>query len=346
MQAAIVNRLRSRSFMINIFISHAWNALTSNTCPGLAGRAILGVLCAPAVFRTIRGKQPRRTPRAQRISTTCPSLLFNRFDAQVDSHDERISTMTLTVPDTRVIVTGASNGIGRATAERFLDEGAKVVLVGRRENALREVASYTSGNAFVIAADLSDEKQSESCIAQAAEMMGGLDVLINAAGILKGGRIEDTSLGLWDEMMNINLRSVFHLMRLAVAHLEKTKGNIVNVSSVTGPRSFPGVLAYCVSKAGVDQLTRCAALELAAKGIRVNAVNPGVVVTGLHRAGGMNDEAYAAFLEHSKTTHPLGRVGQADEIADLISFLASGRAGWITGATVSIDGGRALTCAR
>ena len=254
--------------------------------------------------------------------------------------------MTLTITDKRVMVTGASNGIGRATAERFLNEGAKVVLAGRREDALREVASHKSGNAFVIAADLSDPRQSESCIAQATEMIGGLDVLINAAGILKGGRIEDTSLELWDEMMNINLRSVFHLMRLAVPHLEKTKGNIVNVSSVTGPRSFPGVLAYCVSKAGVDQLTRCAALELAAKGIRVNAVNPGVVVTGLHRAGGMNDEAYAAFLEHSKTTHPLGRVGQADEVADLISFLASDRAGWITGATVSIDGGRALTCAR
>jgi len=246
----------------------------------------------------------------------------------------------------RVIVTGASNGIGRATAERFLNEGSKVVLVGRRESALQEVASRASGNSFIIPADLSDEKQSESCIAHAVEMMGALDVLINAAGILKGGRIEDTSLALWDEMMNINLRSVFHLMRLAVPHLEKTKGNIVNVSSVTGPRSFPGVLAYCVSKAGVDQLTRCAALELAAKGIRVNAVNPGVVVTGLHRAGGMNDEAYAAFLEHSKTTHPLGRVGQAEEVADLISFLASDRAGWITGATVSIDGGRALTCAR
>jgi len=254
--------------------------------------------------------------------------------------------MTQTVTGKRVIVTGASNGIGRGTAERFLQEGASVVLVGRRDDALREVASQASATAFVIAADLSDEKQSESCIAQAVEMMGGLDVLINAAGILKGGRIEDTTLGLWDEMMNINLRSVFHLMKLAVPHLEKTKGNIVNVSSVTGPRSFPGVLAYCVSKAGVDQLTRCAALELAAKGIRVNAVNPGVVVTGLHRAGGMNDEAYAAFLEHSKTTHPLGRVGQADEVADLISFLASDRAGWITGATVSIDGGRALTCAR
>ena len=106
------------------------------------------------------------------------------------------------------------------------------------------------------------------------------------------------------------------------------------------------MLAYCVSKAGVDQFTRCIALELAPKGVRVNAVNPGVVVTNLHRAGGFDEQKYANFLEHSKTTHPMGRVGQADEVAELILFLASGRSGWTTGTTISIDGGRALTCAR
>jgi NAD(P)-dependent dehydrogenase (short-subunit alcohol dehydrogenase family) len=147
-------------------------------------------------------------------------------------------------------------------------------------------------------------------------------------------------------MLDVNLRAVFHLMQLSIPHLESRRGNIVNVSSVTGLRAFPGVLAYCVSKAGVDQLTRCAALELAGKGIRVNAVNPGVVRTQVHRRGGMNEEAYAAFLEHSRTTHPLGRVGEAEEIAELILFLASARAAWITGATYSIDGGRAQTCAR
>lgn len=249
----------------------------------------------------------------------------------------------------RVLVTGASSGIGRAASELFLKAGATVTLVGRREDALKEVIGASeekSGRAFVIAADLSDENQCRSSISQAVELMGKLDVLVNAAGILKAGRIEDTSLDLWDEMMNINLRSVFYLMKLAVPHLEQTRGSIVNVSSVTGPRSFPGVLAYCVSKAGIDHLTRCAALELAPKGIRVNAVNPGVVVTGLHRSGGMSDEAYAAFLEHSKTTHPLGRVGQASEVAELIYFLSSDSAGWITGETVCIDGGRALTCAR
>ena len=160
------------------------------------------------------------------------------------------------IKDKKVIITGASSGIGRAVADRFLSEGARVALVARREKALEQVARDNGGKAFVFAADLSDQKQSERCIAQGVEMMGGLDVLVNAAGILKGGRLEDTTTELWDEMMNINLRSVFYLMKLAVPHLERSRGNIVNVSSVTGPRSFPGVLAYCVSKASVDQLTR------------------------------------------------------------------------------------------
>ena len=229
--------------------------------------------------------------------------------------------------DKRAIVTGASSGIGRASAELLLNEGARVALVGRNESSLAEVTTNApAGAAFVVTGDLSDQEQTEQCLARSVEALGGLDVLVNAAGILKSGRIEDTSLELWDEMMNINLRSVFHLMKLAVPHLERTRGNIVNVSSVTGPRSFPGVLAYCVSKAAVDQLTRCVALELAAKGIRVNEVNPGVVVTELHRSGGMNEEAYAAFLEHSKTTHPLGRVGRSPRggRSDLLS--ASDRA--------------------
>jgi NAD(P)-dependent dehydrogenase (short-subunit alcohol dehydrogenase family) len=220
-------------------------------------------------------------------------------------------------------------------------------MVARRESALKEVArSLPADRVFAIAADVTREADAEHAIAEAVEKLGGLDVLVNAAGILKSGDVTQTSLAMWDQMLNVNLRAVFHLMQLAVPHLKTSRGNIVNVSSVTGLRAFPGVLAYCVSKAGVDQLTRCTALELAPFGIRVNAVNPGVVVTSLHSAGGMGAEQYQAFLERSKGTHPLGRVGQAQEIADLIFFLASDRASWITGATISIDGGRALTCAR
>src|SRR6185312_13493811 len=168
----------------------------------------------------------------------------------------------------------------------------------------------------------------------------------NGAGVIASGSLDQTSDATWDQMLAVNLTAPFRLMRAASPHLAARKGAIVNVSSVNGLRSFPGVLAYCVSKAGVDQLTRCAALELAPLGVRVNAVNPGVTVTNLHRRSGMDEAQYAAFLERAKTTHPLGRPGHPDDVAETILFLASARASWMTGETIPIDGGRHLTCAR
>jgi len=247
------------------------------------------------------------------------------------------------------VVTGATSGIGRACAFGFANEGAKVICVGRNEDALNTIVQElrnTGAEALPIRADLSNDVEADHVVDEAVKAFGGIDVLVNAAGFIKSGTIENTSIETWDEMMNVNVRVVFRLMQRAAPSLIERRGNVVNISSVTGLRSFPGVLAYCVSKAAVDQLTRCSALELASKGVRVNAVNPGVVVTEIHKRGGMNEEAYAAFLEHSKTTHPLGRTGQPEEIAALVLFLASDEASWITGATYSIDGGRALTCAR
>ncbi len=248
-----------------------------------------------------------------------------------------------------VLVTGATSGIGRASALRFAAEGARVALVGRSRKGLDSIADEATAlgaETLAINADVTVEADARRIVDETLKKFSALDVLVNAAGIISNGTVENTPLADWDAMMNINLRSVFHLMQLAVPHLGKRPGNVVNVSSVTGLRAFPGVLAYCVSKAGVDQLTRCAALELAPKGVRVNAVNPGVVVTDIHRRGGMAEDAYASFLERSKQTHPLGRPGEAGEVAELILFLASDRAAWITGATYSIDGGRAQTCAR
>jgi NAD(P)-dependent dehydrogenase (short-subunit alcohol dehydrogenase family) len=248
-----------------------------------------------------------------------------------------------------VLVTGATSGIGHAVAVKFAAASACVVALGRDPAALREVETAvenSGGEPMTMTIDVTNSHEGARAIDEALKRFGRLDVLVNAAGHISSGSIENTALSAWDAMMNVNLRAVFQLMQAAVPHLIKTKGNIVNVSSVTGLRSFPGVLAYCVSKAGVDQLTRCAALELAPKGVRVNAVNPGVVVTEIHRRGGMSEADYEKFLEHSKTTHPLGRVGNPEEIAELIFYLASEKASWITGATYSIDGGRALTCAR
>lgn len=251
--------------------------------------------------------------------------------------------------DKVVMVTGATSGIGHAVAVKFATESAQVVALSRNQSALSEVEASVrnaGGEPLTIAVDVTNDSQVHQAIDETINKFGRLDVLVNAAGHISTGSIEETSLSAWDAMMNVNLRAVFQLMQLAAPYLIKTKGNIVNVSSVTGLRSFPGVLAYCVSKAGVDQLTRCAALELASKGVRVNAVNPGVVITEIHKRGGMSEEAYANFLEHSKTTHPLGRVGDPKEIAELVFYLASEKASWITGATYQIDGGRALTCAR
>jgi NAD(P)-dependent dehydrogenase (short-subunit alcohol dehydrogenase family) len=244
------------------------------------------------------------------------------------------------------LVTGATSGIGQACATAFAQAGAKVVCVGRKAGALKEIEETIGAEVLTIEADLAETQAAERVVARALEVFGGIDVLVNAAGHISNGTIENTSLTAWDDMMNVNVRAPFQLMQQALPSLIERRGNIVNVSSVTGLRAFPGVLAYCVSKAALDQLTRCASLELAAKGVRVNAVNPGVVVTQIHKRGGMNDEAYAAFLEHSKTTHPLGRTGRPEEIAELVLFLASDKASWITGATYSIDGGRSQTCAR
>jgi NAD(P)-dependent dehydrogenase (short-subunit alcohol dehydrogenase family) len=246
-------------------------------------------------------------------------------------------------------VTGATSGIGQACAVAFAQAGANVVCVGRKEDALSELERNlreTTSGVLTIRADLAHEDEAERAVQHAAGVFGGIDVLVNAAGHISSGTIENTSLQAWDDMMNVNVRASFLLMQKAAPSLIERRGNIVNISSVTGLRAFPGVLAYCVSKAGLDQLTRCAALELAAKGVRVNAVNPGVVVTQIHKRGGMSEEAYEAFLEHSKSTHPLGRTGRPEEIASLVLYLASDDASWITGATYSIDGGRAQTCAR
>jgi NAD(P)-dependent dehydrogenase (short-subunit alcohol dehydrogenase family) len=259
------------------------------------------------------------------------------------------------------IVTGASSGIGKATAKAFLKSGANVVAFARNSQHLeslkkechleipglnKDKGETAKGAMIALSGDVTKDADRQKLLDTALTNFGGIDILVNAAGIIANGTIENTTEAQWDEMFDINLKSVFRMMQLAMPHLIKSRGNIVNVSSVTGVRAFPNVLAYCASKAGVDQLTHCAALEVASKGVRVNAINPGVVVTNLHKASGMNDAQYESFLEHSKSTHPLGRAGSPEEVAELVLFLASENAGWITGVSYSVDGGRAQTCLR
>lgn len=252
--------------------------------------------------------------------------------------------------DKVIIVTGSSSGIGSAAAIHFAELGGSLTVVGRNPEKLQEVADKISaikGEApLIVQADMSNEEDVKRIVKETISKYGKLDVLVNNAGVLETGTIENTSLEQYDRVMNTNIRAVYQLTMLAVPELIKTKGCIVNVSSVNGIRSFPGVLAYNVSKAAVDQFTRCVALELALKGVRCNAVNPGVIITEIHKRGGMDEQTYAKFLEHSKTTHALGRPGQVNEVSGVIAFLASEDASFITGASLPVDGGRHAMCPR
>lgn len=249
-----------------------------------------------------------------------------------------------------VLITGASSGIGAATAIHFSRLGASLSLTGRNLENLNKVAdTITSQNQpqpYIVTGELTNECDTKNIVDCTIKHFGKLDILVNNAGILETGTIENTSLDQFDRMFNVNVKSIYHLTMLAVPHLIKSKGNIVNISSVNGLRAFAGVLSYCMSKAAVDQFTRCVALELALKQVRVNSVNPGVVVTELQKRGGMDQEAYRKFLERSKETHALGRPGLPEEVAQTIAFLASDDASFITGASIPVDGGRHAMCPR
>lgn len=249
-----------------------------------------------------------------------------------------------------VLITGASSGIGKGCALHMASLGCRLSLVARNVDALNAISEKClqagSPGVFTASHDLAEESECVAAINETIKHFNVLDVLINSAGIIQNGTTQSLSVADYDRVMNINARTAFIVTKECLPHLLKSKGNIIHVSSVTGLRAFPGVVAYNMSKAAVDHLVRSCALEVAKDGVRVNAVNPGVIVTDVHKRGGMNDEAYEKFLEHSKTTHAMGRVGTVDEVAKTVSFLASDDASFITGQTIAIDGGRSVMCPR
>lgn len=251
-----------------------------------------------------------------------------------------------------VLITGASSGIGAGTAKAFARNGSRLALCGRQEENLKKVSDecvalgLSKDKIKCIIGDLSDLEVCKKAVKDTVSCFGQLDILVNNAGRLLNNNVENITPLDYDAIMAVNTRAVVFLTQYAVPHLARTKGSVVNVSSVAGLRSFPGVLAYCMSKSAVDQFTRCAALELAPKGIRVNAVNPGVIKTEVHKRGGMSDTDYKKFLERGKETHALGRVGEVEEVASSITFLASDEASFITGETLAVDGGRHAMCPR
>ncbi|EGI64444.1 3-oxoacyl-[acyl-carrier-protein] reductase [Acromyrmex echinatior] len=239
-----------------------------------------------------------------------------------------------------ILITGASSGIGATTAIHLAQLGASLAITGRNKHNLDKVAEQCGElKPFVIIGDLANENDLKNIIDLTIKHYGKLDVLVNNAGIFELGGIETTSLEQYDNIFNVNVRSIFQLTALAVPHLIKTKGNIVNISSILGLRPLKNTLAYCMSKAALDHFTHCVALELGSRQVRVNTINPGAIVTRIFQNSGMSQEELKIFFERSKAWHALERNGDALEIAKTIAFLASDDASFITGVTLSVDGG-------
>jgi meso-butanediol dehydrogenase / (S,S)-butanediol dehydrogenase / diacetyl reductase len=248
------------------------------------------------------------------------------------------------------VVTGAATGIGRATALALARDGYAVALVGRRAEPLEQLAAEihdNGGQAIATPADVTSQDQAAAAVGVAVERFGGIDVLVNNAGVGDSAPLLDESLEQWEETLRINLTGAFLLTQLALPHLIERRGAVVNVASVNGVLAGPGWTSYCVSKAGLIMLAKCVANDYGRQGVRANAVCPGWVRTPmgdhdmdeLGRAHGIDREG-AYELAHRQ--HPLGRPAQPEEIADVIAFVASPRAAYVTGATVMVDGGTSV----
>ena len=235
-----------------------------------------------------------------------------------------------------ILVTGAGSGIGAATAQRFASEGANVVLAGRRTDALEKVAKdLEPGRTLVQSADVSDQSSFEALVAAAVKRFGGLDTLVNNAGVATMGSFLKGTLEDWQKVMSINVDGVFHCSRAALPHLLKSKGSIVNVSSVSGLGGDWGLAFYNASKGAVTNLTRAMAMEFGSKGVRINAVNPSLTQTDMTKGIEGNDATMAKFAERI----PMGRAARPEEIAAVIAFLASDDASFVNGVNLPVDGG-------
>lgn len=248
--------------------------------------------------------------------------------------------------DKVVLITGASSGLGAATAIYLSNQSAKLALVGRNEKHVRTIALYCGKSKGIkplaITADVTVDADVERIVKETVDHYGKIDVLINNAGIIVMGGIKNGSMETYDKVMSTNMRAVYHLTMLVTPHLVQSKGCIVNVSSTASTKPSARSICYNVSKAALDSFTKCVALELAADGVRVNSVNPGFVKTNFYNDIGLTESQLERFVESSIGNMPLKKAIETDEVAGLIAFLASSKAKSITGSCYAIDGGALL----
>lgn len=243
-----------------------------------------------------------------------------------------------------ILITGASSGIGADCARHLAKLGGSISLVGRNAERLSEVAQEIKSNGstetLTIVADVT--KDANRIVEETIKHFGRLNVLVNCAGMMSEENIVSMSMEAFDTTIDVNLRSVIKLTQSAIPYLANTRGNIVNVSSTAGLKAVPNLLSYCISKAALDQFTKCISLELAPKGIRVNSINPAAIKTPLYQKLGIDSAAEQELYDSYKTRYPMGRVGEVSDTSAAIAYLASDSASFITGHLLAVDGG-ALT---
>jgi meso-butanediol dehydrogenase/(S,S)-butanediol dehydrogenase/diacetyl reductase len=238
--------------------------------------------------------------------------------------------------DKTVIVTGAASGIGQGVAERFAAEGANVVVCDIDEDALKEAArAWAPARTLALRCDVSRFDDVQALVAAAVERFGGLDVMVNNAGIAKDGSVGDVTLDDWQATLDTNLSGVFHGCRAALPHLLEREGCIVNTASVSGLGGDWAMSAYNAAKGGVVNLTRSLALDYGARGVRTNAVCPSLTRTGMTTSM-LEDEA---LVERFMDRLPLRKVAQPADIAGVVAFLASEDARFVNGVNLPVDGG-------
>lgn len=252
--------------------------------------------------------------------------------------------MTRRLKGKKALITGGGSGIGRATAIIFNRHGSEVSIVGRREENLLITASMTEKSiapCHAIKGDIANPESAEMIVKDAADKMGGIDILFNNAGLYSLGSIEDTDEEQWNSLVDINMKGTYLISKHVIEVMKNRGGTIINNSSTLGLKPVPNTAAYSAAKAGVVSLTKSMALELASVGIRVNCICPGVVETPIHEEiHGVNTDD---FLNKMAAFHPIGRVGAPEDVAYAALFLASDESSWITGAILPVDGGISCT---